>query len=94
MVGAVARTKTRPDAELERLFPQHPWRTPLPVRTVKRPQAPLFACRFCLYRHGLVGQDWLCWPSAAAVEAHLAVHHPAVMVCSAYVPHRAGFDPP
>jgi hypothetical protein len=81
MADAVSRTKTRPDAELERLFPQHPWRAP--VRIVKRTQAPLFACRFCLYRHGLVGQDWLCWPSAAAVEAHLAESHPAVTVCSA-----------
>jgi hypothetical protein len=80
MADAASRTKARPDAELERLFPQHPWRAPVPVRTGPRP--PLFACPFCLYRHGLVGQDWLCWPSAAAVEAHLAESHPATTVCS------------
>lgn len=71
-----AATKARPDAELELLFPQHPWRAPVPLRFADRPHARLFGCRFCLYRHGLIGQDWLCWPSPAAVERHLADVHP------------------
>jgi len=69
-----AATKARSDAELELMFPQHPWRAPVPVRLIERPLAPLFGCRFCLYRQGLSGQ--MCWPSAGAVERHLADMHP------------------
>jgi hypothetical protein len=76
MANAAERAKSRPDTELELLFPQHAWRAPVSVRITGPFELRRFCCAFCLYRSGLVGpQAAPLLGSAGEVMAHLAEHH-------------------
>lgn len=63
-------------AELERRWPDWPWREPLHV---SRPDgAEGWACRICVALHGLRGRDVGKLPSSpAAVLEHIDREHPA-----------------
>lgn len=68
--------KIRTDADLERLFPEHQWWKPIPLRRI-RPGLITWSwgCAFCLYRQGLAPDGGaMRFGSAAAVDRHLAQH--------------------
>jgi hypothetical protein len=59
------------------MFPEHPWRDPVPVRVVEWPGQRFLACRFCLYRRGLVPpRRTALYVYPVEVEHHLAQVHP------------------
>ena len=61
---------TETDADLERLYPKHPWWEPLPV---KNGTTQYYGCAFCLYRDGT--NKRLLFRNPNTVREHLARVH-------------------
>jgi hypothetical protein len=68
------------DTDLERLFPEHPWREPVKLRLFN--WAPVLGCRFCLYRWGsaraLADGSLRRFVDADSARVHIAHAHPVV----------------
>lgn len=66
------------DGELERNYPEIPWRRALPICSLEQPDVTGFGCRFCIARFGLKGTDVGKLPQTEeAWLAHMAQFHTA-----------------
>lgn len=62
--------------ECERRWPTLPWREPIPVSLMGRPNEVRYACRYCIAIKGLRGDQVADLPGdAAAIIAHIAAEH-------------------
>lgn len=69
--------KIRTDADLQRLFPEHEWRRPIPLKFMNDHQLVRpFGCAFCVYRYGLDPDHGAHrFSSEAGVRFHLEQSH-------------------